>query len=366
MKIQLVRALSGRRRAPVSWLIVAVITLLSSAVGIEFHRARAAAESDASTVAQSTGFLIFVNTTGDGDNTVAAPNCDADAVTPGAQCTLRAAIQASNLAAGDDAIEFVIPPTDPNCDSTGKCIINLHTELPHLSTGVELINTAADKLTVRRDTTDPFSIFTVTLSGKVTISGLTVSNGRPGIFIEDGGTVSINNSVVSENRYSGWGAGIFNVGTLTITNSSISNNSAGAKGGGIFNAATLTIINSTVSGNQSSRQGGGIANTNGTVTVANSTISDNFISVAGLNFSGGGGIFNDLVGSVTITNSTISNNDGSGSGGGIYNFSDAPVIVKSSIIASNEAGPTPTPHSRHEPPDSNSGGSAITAYRISC
>ena len=43
--------------------------------------------------------------------------------------------------------------------------------------------------------------------------------------------------------------GISNGGTLTITNSTISDNSAGITAGGISNGGTLTITDSTVSGN---------------------------------------------------------------------------------------------------------------------
>ncbi len=48
-------------------------------------------------------------------------------------------------------------------------------------------------------------------------------------------------------------AGIFNSGTLSLTNSTLSNNSASVnggnvRGGGIFNSGTLTLTNSTLSG----------------------------------------------------------------------------------------------------------------------
>ena len=48
----------------------------------------------------------------------------------------------------------------------------------------------------------------------------------------------------------------------------------GSSGGGIFNAGALTLKNSTISAN-SAAYGGGIYNEGGTLTVIDSTLSDN-------------------------------------------------------------------------------------------
>src|SRR5882762_1765935 len=87
----------------------------------------------------------------------------------------------------------------------------------------------------------------------------------------------------------GGGGGIFNNGTLTVTNSTISNNSSGVNsfgnGGGIYKIGTLTVTNSTIS-NNSSDSGGGIYNSFGlTLNVANSTVESNAAH-------NGGGIYN--------------------------------------------------------------------------
>ncbi|MBE8969279.1 DUF4347 domain-containing protein [Nostocales cyanobacterium LEGE 12452] len=85
--------------------------------------------------------------------------------------------------------------------------------------------------------------------------------------------------------------------TLSLTNSTISNN-AGLVGG-IFNRGSLNLSNTTVADNRGLSFGGGIFNT-GNLSLTGSTVSGN-----GAN-NYGGGIFN--TGNVTITSSTVSNN----------------------------------------------------------
>jgi hypothetical protein len=67
------------------------------------------------------------------------------------------------------------------------------------------------------------------------------------------------------------GGGIWNNGTLTVTNSTVSENTADS-GGGILTGGTLTVTNSTVSGNTAADVGGGIFNSGGTLTVTNTLI----------------------------------------------------------------------------------------------
>src|SRR4051812_41440503 len=93
--------------------------------------------------------------------------------------------------------------------------------------------------------------------------------------------------VTIRNGHTSLGGGIYNRGTMTVTNSSISNNIADQNGGGIYNqAATLTIISSTV-GNNRARFGSGIYSDHGTLSIVN--------------------------------NSTFTNNNADEIGGGVYN-----------------------------------------------
>jgi hypothetical protein len=98
-------------------------------------------------------------------------------------------------------------------------------------------------------------------------------------------------------------------GTVTITGLSVTGGYA-ASGGGISNEnGTLTVSDSTVSDNTATdlntlAGGGGIFNNTGTLTVSGSTVSDNTATTGYA-----GAIFNNS-GTVTVTDSTVSGNDG--------------------------------------------------------
>ena len=83
------------------------------------------------------------------------------------------------------------------------------------------------------------------------------------------------------------GGGIYNWGTLTVANSTIDNNYSSDFGGGIGNWGTLTVTNSTIDNNSAGSYGGGIGDF-GTLSVTNSTIAYN----SGV----GGGILDDYDG----------------------------------------------------------------------
>ncbi len=170
-------------------------------------------------------------------------------------------------------------------------------------------------------------------AGTLTVSGSTLddngarsSEGNGG-GIYNGGTMTLTGSALIGNLITGAGSGggIYNDGTLTVTDSSVGSNGGGS-GGGIANDRTLTLTNSTLNFNNAAA-GGGIYNGNaGTLTVTGCTLDGNgvsggtFFQYAGF----GGGI--DNMGTLTVIDSTLSDNSAStsaleygGSGGGIYN-----------------------------------------------
>lgn len=174
--------------------------------------------------------------------------------------------------------------------------------------------------------------------------------GGDGGGIANGGSgarMTLTNCIVSGNfsgvdvlRPYGTGGGISNDGgTLTIIGSTISDNTTQAEGGGLFSVGSLAIINSTVSGNRAIGThdgegfgyGGGIHSRYGTMmTLSGSTVSNNFAS------NSGGGIY----GFGSITHSTISGNRVQafgGSGGGIYIINGF-VTIGHTILRTGTAG----------------------------
>jgi hypothetical protein len=158
------------------------------------------------------------------------------------------------------------------------------------------------------------------IQNKLTIDGsgqtITVdgANSHQVLSVNPAATLTLNNLTI-ENGSSASGGGIYNAGgTLTVTNSTFSDNT----GGGISSGGTLTVTNSTFSGNT----GGGISSV-GTLTVTDSTFSGNSASN-----NGGGGIYN--AGTATVSNSILANKDTGGNCSGTitygtnsgYNISD--------------------------------------------
>jgi CSLREA domain-containing protein len=131
---------------------------------------------------------------------------------------------------------------------------------------------------------------------------------------------------------------------VTISGLTISGGTA-LSGAGIYNSdGTLTLTNSTVSENNATRVisdgsirgfGGGIMNENGEVQLTNTTVRGNTAA------TDGAGIYNTLVGTLGLTNSTVSGNNAGGNGGGVFNEenlgSAQKVTLKHSTVSGNTA-----------------------------
>jgi len=186
--------------------------------------------------------------------------------------------------------------------------------------------------TIERSGSAPdFRIFHVASGGDLTLNNITIANGKAtdygGGIYNDGGTVNISYSTLSDNTAAvEGGGGVYNSsGTVGISHSTLSGNTA-TYGGGIYSeAGVLNISDSTLSSN-GAIYGGGILSY-GTLNINNSTLSGNIATEQG------GGICN-YEGVVNINNSTLSGNTASSGGGGIYN-SGGTVNIKNTILAGN-------------------------------
>jgi Right handed beta helix region/FG-GAP repeat len=130
--------------------------------------------------------------------------------------------------------------------------------------------------------------------------------------------------------------------TVTVSNSTISNNYAFndiGGGGGIYVGfgSSVMVVNSTISRNLANNGGGIFVVGGAVVRVVNSTISGNIAT------GDGGGIYG-LEGSTStggatlmVVNSTISGNSAGGDGGGIAMEPQASMVVRNSTVAFNTA-----------------------------
>ena len=124
--------------------------------------------------------------------------------------------------------------------------------------------------------------------------------------------------------------------TLTIADTTIWDNYSQEKGGGIYSKGTLTVTGSTISGNSTRYFGGGVyLSDNQSASFTNTTIDGNYTSNHfALEFDAGGGIQAGSGATLTILNSTITNNAAT-FGGGVDLFSGATATVTNSVIAEN-------------------------------
>ncbi len=167
--------------------------------------------------------------------------------------------------------------------------------------------------------TPDFRIFNVPGSALVSMSRLTISNGRDGDGggLRNLGTLRLNQCAVSGNTSTGTGGGgVFNQGVLEVIDSTLSNNSAAFIGGGLWNSAlgrpsapSATFMNSTLTGNTAGA-GAGIHNNGGALQMTNCTFSGNTASLADPT-GGGGGLENTaqfFATTATLTNCTFDGN----------------------------------------------------------
>lgn len=260
--------------------------------------------------------------------------------------SLRAAIMEAGALAGDDTILLPAGDYSLSIGGTGEeFAASGDLDIFDTSGTLTILGAGADVTTINASAIERIfhviSGATLILDG-VTITGGQVTGSQDGAGIRnDGGTVTIRNSVITDNRSFDDGGGINNAGVMTLINTTVSDNVATNNGGGIRNVGDLTILNSTIGGvvdpvamtdtrNLAGLNGGGIINLGGgTLTISNTTISGNEV-----NLGSGGGLRNSGTG--TLTNVTIANNVAGQLGGGL-SAAGGSIIVQNTIVADNSA-----------------------------
>jgi hypothetical protein len=273
--------------------------------------------------------VFNVNTTADQADAAQDGVCDANSATPGAQCTLRAAIREVNVDAALDRVNLPAGtfPLNSKLAATGD---------------VQIVGAGARSTAITGGSLD----FAGSCSGidnlcSAELSELTVRNG--------GGVTSVghlalarvtvrDNTKGAGNNIAPLGGGVF-VGALgafihsnlTITDSTISGNRVvgfppfltNGLGGGVavFTQGTVTITNTTIAGNNATGEdalGGGIAAFMANVSVRSVTIAGNS-ATATTNLASGGNLWRSTAsdpqaGSLVLSDSIVSGGSVSGPG----------------------------------------------------
>lgn len=245
--------------------------------------------------------------------------------------------------------------------------ISLTTAELSINKNLTITGPGVSLLTIQRSTaggTPNFRIFTIDSGKAVSISQLTITNGKTA----DGADGATSGSP------GGNGGGILNAGTLTLTdvvvtgnftgnggnalNPGATNGGPGGDGGGISSSGSLTMTNVTVSSNTTGHggnggqghhggRGGGIQAT-GTLTMTQCSLTDNNTGTGGVGSNAGasggpggdgGGILAETS-TLNLTNLTVNdNNTGNGAGesgsggkgGGIFIGSGTGTLANSNI-----------------------------------
>ena len=246
-------------------------------------------------------------------------------------CTLRAAIQEVNALGGGPhtitvpAGTFQLTIPNPNLDLNKDGVPDDEEE------------PKSGDLDIKPPVTGGSVTVTINGAGRgvtvIDVNGTLVKD--RGFDIHSGATVTISNlSIKNGNPIGKSGGGIRNRGTLTVNKVSLSRNTA-SNGGGIRSSGpgSLTVIDSTVHDNVAN-EGGGIRVSN-TARISGTTIYKNKAGSATVQ-GFGGGLDVDNGATVTINGNTrIYENESSYKGGGVDN--DGTLTVADSSITSNRA-----------------------------
>lgn len=209
--------------------------------------------------------------------------------------------------------------------------INLESGL-NLNSSASIIGPGSDRLTVRRST-GAYRVLAIGQNAVAQVSGLTLSNGGDNAVggLYNSGNLTLSDCVISGNTGSD-ASGIYNDGVMVVDKCTISKNSNASAV--IRNNATLTITNSTISDNLLSGNTT-ILNYNypAQLKITNSTIAGNRATGSSGIFSGGG--VTNVLGNLVLTNVTISGNSSGDKGGGIFNPNGIATIINSTITGNS-------------------------------
>ena len=258
-----------------------------------------------------------------------SPNIFTDELNTDGDCSLREAIQAANT---DSVVSGCTAGSgaDTIVLSAGTYLLGL--------TGKDEDSNAKGDLDITTD---------ITIQGAGAESTTIDGNAKDRVLhVQSGASLEVSGVSIVGGDTSGAspdaGGGIYVLSaTVTIKDSTISDDAARLGGGiNISGNSVVSIESSTISSN-TAVVGGGIRQTGGTVTLINTTVSGNDATLE-IGFGGGGILADGGFGSMTlnINHSTIAGNTSASHAGGIRTVSDpfagAPTVnMKNTILALN-------------------------------
>jgi hypothetical protein len=290
--------------------------------------------------------------------------------------TLRSAIEAANNTAGNNTINLTVPGTyeitmvgtPGEADNlAGEFAIFPNAASPPNST-LLIDNTSGGTVIVDANqlnrvfdinpgnTSNPATKLLVTMQGFTIQNGLAADPMNPdaagssggGIRDQGNANLTLTNMVITHCSATADGGGVSMENapastpwTLTVNNSTISNNHAGDAGGGLETDGTGSVLintGSAVSGNTCFNLGAGIFLDPIGTGSANLTMNGVVVSNNSAQSGQGGGIGNAGDGAVTIENSTVSNNFSGADGGGFGDLNNLDTLtVLNSVFEGNTA-----------------------------
>jgi hypothetical protein len=180
---------------------------------------------------------------------------------------------------------------------------------------------------------------TIGSSATVTMNGFTITGGAAngcgsgvGGGVNNSGTVTLSDDVISGDSASYEGGGILNGGTATLTGDTLAGDSTTGScvngGGGIYSAGNLNVLSSTLENDSTLyASGGGILVAGGTANITNDTFT-------GDSAYNGGGI--DGWSTTSLVDDTFWQNSAEGAGGGV--LSSASMTIANSLLADDTGG----------------------------
>ncbi|MEV5972047.1 hypothetical protein [Streptomyces sp. NPDC051921] len=237
---------------------------------------------------------------------------------PCGQAALKNAVALANTTPGPSLLIL-----SPGCPYSLTTPHNASNGLPVITSQITVVGNGSTIGRSTRTGTPDFRIFEVAgPNGDLRLGGVTVRNGRTptgsggGVWVHDGGRLSVDRSKVIHNSAL-LGGGIASASsTVTFTNSDLMYNVSGGDGAGYLDypQSVTTFRNSTVGGNTALFGQGGGMEVDGRLTVSGSRVVDNSAG------ADGGGIMIAPDANVTLTDTVVRSNTSAAIGGGINNY----------------------------------------------